>query len=519
MTLRLRNLSIWVMIAVTMAACAGNQTPTVVVVIPTATEGAKVPTRMPTGTPPPITETPMDTLTPTSSVPVAQAVRNLSVRGGPGSAYPALATLEANQQLEIIGVSEDGSWYQVALPDGAPGWVASGSAVVTTIGNIARVPIALEPTNTPTETHTPTATPSDTPTPTATDTPTITPSPTPTETPTETPTSTLTPSETPTRTPIPSPTPGVPQYVSQALADIGVALDTGYLAEEKRQDSIDNTGEDNLVSWNRFDGTYTDFVLSATIGWGAGATDDYCGFVFRDVGEGNDTNTLYAIHIDRLGRLWFAELTESEWGENTFGNGEFINIDIDDTNDVTLIGAGETFSVYVNGEYSAQFQDDTLTTGLVGLMGGTFESSDESGCAFSDGFVFSLDSAVAPPAPTATAPATISEAAPINYGDSLDGFIGGSSAGGRYTFTAAAGDVITIEMTRESGDLDALLILLDGSGDLVELNDDVPSAETRDAIIEITIPADGEYTIIATRYQEEIGLTEGDYTLTLDKIN
>ena len=39
-----------------------------------------------------------------------------------------------------------------------------------------------------------------------------------------------------------------------------------------------------------------------------------------------------------------------------------------------------------------------------------------------------------------------------------------------------------------------------------------------DAAIEgFSIPADGTYTIVATRYQENIGVSAGDYTLTLEQ--
>src|SRR5262245_59684313 len=184
------------------AACNGNKTPTVVVIVPSATAGAKVPTRMPTSSPLPITQTPTDTLTPTSSVPVAQAVRSMSVRGGPSSSYPAVGSLDANEQLEITGISEDVSWYQVKLPDVTLGWLASSSAVVTTFGNVAGVPIALEPTNT--RTDTPTATPTETATSTETPTPTPSDTPTATSTETSTPTETATATATATRTPIPS---------------------------------------------------------------------------------------------------------------------------------------------------------------------------------------------------------------------------------------------------------------------------------------------------------------------------
>jgi uncharacterized protein YraI len=500
--LRLRELSLLLLSALTIAACGGNQTPTVVVIIPSATEGAKVPTRMPTSTEAPITQIPTETLTPTSSVPVAQAIRAMSVRGGPGSTYATVASLEANAQLEITGISEDGSWYQVQLEDGTLGWVASSSAAVNTFGNVASVPVAQEPTSTPTDLPSATPTASNTPTATATDLPTATHT------------------ATATRTPIPSPTPGLPQYVDRALTNTGVAANTGYLAETIREDAVDNSGEDNLVSWNRFVNSYSDFVVSATIGWGKGATDDYCGFTFRDINLEGDTNTLYAIHIDREGRLWFAELTDSEWGESNYGNGEFINVGENDTNDISLVVVGNTFSVYVNDEYSAQFQDDTLTSGLVGLMGGTFESSDESGCTFSDAFVYSLDSTVAPPSPTPTLPPAINDISAMDYGDTVSDYIGDDVAGGRYTFEAIAGDIVDIHMTRDSGDLDPQIIVLDANGQEIARNDDLSGEETRDATIEgLTIPEDGIYTIVATRYQENIGLTEGDYSLTLEKTN
>ncbi|MEO8610325.1 MAG: SH3 domain-containing protein [Chloroflexota bacterium] len=508
MKLRVRELSIMLAMLLLMAACNGNKTPTVVVIVPSATAGAKVPTRMPTSSPLPITQTPTETLTPTSSVPMAQAVRSMSVRGGPGSSYPVVGTLDANAQLEITGISEDGSWYQVKLSDGTLGWLASSSAVVTTFGNIAGVSVALEPTNTPTDT------------PAATSTLTATATETATFTPTATETLAATETSTATRTPIPSPTAGVPQYVSAVLGEVGVAQDTGYLAEEKRQDTVDNSGQDNLVSWNRLDNTYSDFVLAATIGWGEGATDDYCGFTFRDINQDGDKNTLYAVHINRLGRLWFAELTDSVWGDNNYGNGEFVKIDASDTNELILVAVGDTFSVYINGHYSAQFQDDTLKNGLVGLMGGTYESSDKSDCTFSDAFVYSLDSAVAPPAPTPTSPAAFNEAIGISYGNTMKGTIGGDVAGGRYTFAAQSGDVVSIKMSRDSGDLDPQIIVLDAAGNELTRNDDTSGQETRDALIDsFSVPADGNYTIIATRYQENVGLSAGDYSLTLDKTN
>jgi hypothetical protein len=75
-------------------------------------------------------------------------------------------------------------------------------------------------------------------------------------------------------------------------------------------------------------------------------------------------------------------------------------------------------------------------------------------------------------------------------------------------------------MSRDSGDLDSQIIVLDADGNEIARDDDVPGQITRDAVIEdLSIPADGTYTIIATRYQENVGLSAGDYSLTLDKTN
>ncbi|MAS32367.1 MAG: hypothetical protein CL610_00075 [Anaerolineaceae bacterium] len=126
---------------------------------PTITDTASPPTATETRTPEP-TNTPSITPTLTPATPFVMALREVVVRGGPGSQYPQVGQLPENWQLDITGVSEDGAWYQVILPDGAFGWVASSSALIQTAGNVAAVPIAQAPTETPT--WTPTA--SDTPT-------------------------------------------------------------------------------------------------------------------------------------------------------------------------------------------------------------------------------------------------------------------------------------------------------------------------------------------------------------------
>lgn len=161
------------------------------------------PTNTATFTP---TNTPTNTLTSTPATPVVQALREITARGGPGSQYPAVATLETSAQLDIVGISEDGSWFQIALADGVLGWITTSSSLVNAYGALTVVPVAAAPTETPTDTPTSTHTPTDTPTPTPTLTHTPTDTPTSTYTPTDTPTATNTPTNTATYTPTETPT-------------------------------------------------------------------------------------------------------------------------------------------------------------------------------------------------------------------------------------------------------------------------------------------------------------------------
>ncbi len=183
---------------------------------PTAT-GMSTPSATPTETPT-LTETPTATetatitptatpsSTPTPATPIAMVRRELAVRLGPGPEYPIVATINDEAVLSIVGISDDGSWFQVQLPDERLAWLAASVSLVDAAGDLAGVPIAQAPTYTPTQTSTPTATSTATPTdtatytPTPTDTPTYTPTPTATDTPTVTPTLTETPTDTPTPT-------------------------------------------------------------------------------------------------------------------------------------------------------------------------------------------------------------------------------------------------------------------------------------------------------------------------------
>jgi uncharacterized protein YraI len=159
------------------------------------------------------TETSSPTDSPTPATPIAQPVRDVVARGGPGSDYAEAATVAADSTVDIIGISEDGDWLQVRLPDGSAGWLTASSLVVAQFGDLRDVPVVIVPTYTPTATatdtpsSTPTMTPTFTPTSPPTSTPTLTPTSTFTRTPKPTRTATSTPTPVPTKTPPPSPIP------------------------------------------------------------------------------------------------------------------------------------------------------------------------------------------------------------------------------------------------------------------------------------------------------------------------
>lgn len=439
-----------------LAACGGQPTPEVVSFVPSATAGAIVPTRRPTSSPtvvpatatatdtatqaasatstatatetptatpthtetpsatptetptetatatpsetPTATHTPTETATPTPATPVVQAQRDIPVRGGPGTGYPMLTMLAADEMIGVTGISEDGNWYQVQLPDNTLGWVTSASAQVSTFGNLRGVPIALEPTATPTDTPTATDTATHTPTPTATDTATHTLTPTATLVATDTAapsaTHTGTPTLTATATPVPTQdtTQPLPESIMTELRHAGVTPDNGTLAATIEQMVIDLTDEDNVIQWERFNGTYGDFIAGVNIAWGPGAAEDSCGFLFREV----DENNFYTVRISRDGFLWFVAQINGVWQNSINGDGTLVRTGQNERNQLTVVASGDTYTVYLNGEYAARFSETSFDEGLVGLVAGTFDESDAANCTFTDGWVWSL---TAPPPP------------------------------------------------------------------------------------------------------------------------
>jgi hypothetical protein len=84
-----------------------------------------------------------------------------------------------------------------------------------------------------------------------------------------------------------------------------------------------------------------------------------------------------------------------------------------------------------------------------------------------------------------------------------------------YTFQARAGDKVRISMRYTRGTLDPFLFLLDSTGTQINRNDDVTAGKDRNSRIDQTIPADGGYVVIATRFGAKFGGTSGSYELSI----
>ncbi len=108
----------------------------------------------------------------------------------------------------------------------------------------------------------------------------------------------------------------------------------------------------------------------------------------------------------------------------------------------------------------------------------------------------------------------------LEYGDTVQSVIDSENFEQVYTFEGSEGDIVTITMIDISADdtLDPLLILLDPNGVEVIQNDDGDSAvvgQFNSQILNFTLPGDGTYTIIATRFSQEAGNTVGEFELSL----
>ncbi|SRR5690554_3191022 len=116
----------------------------------------------------------------------------------------------------------------------------------------------------------------------------------------------------------------------------------------------------------------------------------------------------------------------------------------------------------------------------------------------------------------ATEPAE--ESATVTYGQTLSGVIDDAAPGRIYTLNGAAGDHVrlTLRATPDST-LDPYLELRDEAGDVLGANDDIDPGVIRDSQLVVTLPDDGAYQVIVSRYVgPDTDITAGAYEITVE---
>ncbi len=112
---------------------------------------------------------------------------------------------------------------------------------------------------------------------------------------------------------------------------------------------------------------------------------------------------------------------------------------------------------------------------------------------------------------------SIEFALPILPGIPVQGSISDDNSVQFYSFQGKRDDVITIRMNRSGGALDAYVALLDPSQREISSDDDGGGGQNA-RIDRYALPADGTYTIVASRFDRAQGTTVGAYQLQLDVV-
>lgn len=105
----------------------------------------------------------------------------------------------------------------------------------------------------------------------------------------------------------------------------------------------------------------------------------------------------------------------------------------------------------------------------------------------------------------------------IAYGTTQQGSITDEQNERRYVFRGQEGDIVEISMTSVGTTLlDTYLTLLGPNGEVIGENDDINPGINRNSFLSATLPTDGQYVIVAARYEGDTApTTTGDYELSI----
>ena len=113
-------------------------------------------------------------------------------------------------------------------------------------------------------------------------------------------------------------------------------------------------------------------------------------------------------------------------------------------------------------------------------------------------------------------PVDAENATPIALGETLSGMITEEDFQHAYRYEGQAGEEIAINLNASAGStLDPYVALLKADGTRIAENDDVDPGVIQNSALAVTLPADGTYIIVATRFLEAEGFTAGAYELSV----
>ena len=105
---------------------------------------------------------------------------------------------------------------------------------------------------------------------------------------------------------------------------------------------------------------------------------------------------------------------------------------------------------------------------------------------------------------------------PIQAGDTMTGMVDDAVYFHAYRYEGLAGESITVNLSAAvPGELDTYLVLMAADGTRIAENDDIQSGVITNSRLIVTLPEDGTYLIVATRFLEAEGFAPGEYSLTI----
>lgn len=100
-------------------------------------------------------------------------------------------------------------------------------------------------------------------------------------------------------------------------------------------------------------------------------------------------------------------------------------------------------------------------------------------------------------------------------GETRGGIINDTTPEVQFEYRGTAGQAITVMAAATSGNLDPVISIISPDGDVLASNDDISDTDRNAALYDVTLPADGTYTISVTRLRGVRGSSEGDFDVLL----